>query len=138
MDGADGTQRDGRGRRTTAGSIRVARSQREVLPIIRHALEGRWRKRAQTAGTGSQPERLRRTMGAIGEGGMLIQANPFWRGLAATRSDRIHCTFHSERPHQGKGNVLLFPPAGEIDRRNGPVRCTQRLGGLLKYYARAA
>ena len=46
--------------------------------------------------------------------------------------------YHSERPHQGKGNVLLFPPAGEIDRRNGPVRCTQRLGGLLKYYARAA
>jgi putative transposase len=31
--------------------------------------------------------------------------------------------YHSERPHQGKGNVLLFPPAGETDRRSRPVVC---------------
>ncbi len=46
--------------------------------------------------------------------------------------------YHSERPHQGKGNVLLFPPAGETDASSGPVVCKERLGGLLKYYARAA
>ncbi len=46
--------------------------------------------------------------------------------------------YHTERPHQGKGNVLLFPPAGETDSRSGPVICRERLGGLLKYYARAA
>jgi putative transposase len=45
--------------------------------------------------------------------------------------------FHAERNHQGKGNVLLFPR--ENDRqREGPVRCRERLGGLLRYYHREA
>src|SRR5215831_9970001 len=45
--------------------------------------------------------------------------------------------FHSERNHQGKGNVLLFPvPATET--RDLTVRCRERLGGLLRYYCRAA
>src|SRR6476660_8967494 len=41
--------------------------------------------------------------------------------------------FHAERNHQGKGNILLFPQ--DTDRhRKGPVRCRERLGGLLRYY----
>jgi putative transposase len=45
--------------------------------------------------------------------------------------------FHAERNHQGKGNVLLFPR--ESDRqREGPVRCRERLGGLLRYYHQEA
>ena len=45
--------------------------------------------------------------------------------------------FHAERNHQGKGNVLLFPR--DTDRhRQGPVRCRERLGGLLRYYHREA
>jgi len=45
--------------------------------------------------------------------------------------------FHTERNHQGKGNILLFP--GNTDRgREGPVRCRERLGGLLRYYHREA
>ena len=45
--------------------------------------------------------------------------------------------FHTERNHQGKGNVLLFPR--NTDRhREGPVRCRERLGGLLHYYHREA
>ena len=45
--------------------------------------------------------------------------------------------YHSERPHQGKGNVLLFPTRDQplVD---GPVRCNARLGGLLRYYSRTA
>ncbi len=47
--------------------------------------------------------------------------------------------FHTERNHQGKGNVLLFPlshqSAPGMDRS---VRCRDRLGGLLKYYHREA
>jgi hypothetical protein len=40
--------------------------------------------------------------------------------------------FHAERNHRGKGNVLLFPR--DTHRyREGPVRCRQRLGGLLRY-----
>jgi len=46
--------------------------------------------------------------------------------------------FHHERNHQGKGNVLLFPRVSQDAERQGPVQCHERLGGLLKYYAREA
>jgi putative transposase len=41
--------------------------------------------------------------------------------------------YHAERNHQGKGNVLLFPRGNPV-RRDGPVQCRERLGGLLRYY----
>ena len=47
--------------------------------------------------------------------------------------------YPNERRHQGKDNRLLFPPphaAGPPP--TGPVLCRERLGGLLKYYHRAA
>ena len=46
--------------------------------------------------------------------------------------------FHHERNHQGKDNLLLFPVAEERNPGEGPVRCRERLGGLLKYYHRKA
>ena len=42
--------------------------------------------------------------------------------------------YHGERPHQGKGNVVLMPVADHHPRRAGPLRCRERLGGMLKYY----
>jgi putative transposase len=45
--------------------------------------------------------------------------------------------YHAERNHQGKGNVLLFPRGTNI-RRDGPVQCRERLGGLLRYYHQEA
>ena len=39
--------------------------------------------------------------------------------------------------HQEKGNVLVFPRATG-QQREGPVRCRERLGGLLRYYHREA
>jgi hypothetical protein len=45
--------------------------------------------------------------------------------------------YHAEKNHQGLGNKIIrpefahFPSAGEI-------RCRERLGGLLRYYYRAA
>jgi putative transposase len=45
--------------------------------------------------------------------------------------------YHSEHNHQGKGNSLLFPAPGTKTRRRN-VDCRQRLGGLLRYYCRAA
>jgi len=45
--------------------------------------------------------------------------------------------FHSERNHQGKGNVLLFP-AAVTAASSGRLSCRERLGGLLRYYSRAA
>ena len=47
--------------------------------------------------------------------------------------------YHHERNHQGKGNRLLFPDVrqkGHPPNRN--IICHRRLGGLLKYYQRAA
>jgi transposase InsO family protein len=46
--------------------------------------------------------------------------------------------YHHERNHQGKGNVLLFPVVSPGATRQDPVQCRERLGGLLKYYAREA
>jgi len=46
--------------------------------------------------------------------------------------------FHHERNHQGKGNVRLFPAISQDPACQGPIQCHERLGGLLKYYAREA
>ena len=43
--------------------------------------------------------------------------------------------YHLERNHQGKGNKLLTPP---VEQRGLKIHCHQRLGGSLKFYARAA
>jgi len=42
--------------------------------------------------------------------------------------------YHAERPHQGKGNVVLFPEPSEGREGDSLIRCRERLGGLLKYY----
>jgi transposase InsO family protein len=56
----------------------------------------------------------------------------------ALREYLVH--YHQERNHQGRGNILLFPSttkrAAPVDEP--PVRCRERLGGLLKYYHREA
>jgi transposase InsO family protein len=47
--------------------------------------------------------------------------------------------YHLERPHQGKGNQLLFPsPVSPPSPHPGRVQRHERLGGLLKCYQRAA
>jgi hypothetical protein len=46
--------------------------------------------------------------------------------------------FHHERPHQGKGNVVRMPLPEQRTVREGPLRCRERRGGLLKYYDREA
>ena len=47
--------------------------------------------------------------------------------------------YHFERPHQGKGNQLLFPSPVYPPSTNPPqIQCHERLGGVLKFYQRAA
>ena len=46
--------------------------------------------------------------------------------------------YHSERNHQGKSNKLLFPNLDDRNQRGHSIECRHRLGGLLKYYRRAA
>jgi putative transposase len=65
---------------------------------------------------------------------VLFGAGPLSRVLA-----EFSAHYHSERNHQGKGNKLLFPDVGNKTKLRGhAVECRQRLGGLLKFYARAA
>jgi transposase InsO family protein len=45
--------------------------------------------------------------------------------------------YHAERNHQGIGNRLLMP-GNEVGRPSGEIACRERLGGLLRYYYRAA
>ena len=47
--------------------------------------------------------------------------------------------YHHERNHQGKENMLLFPASGSLPSHpKAPVIARDRLGGLLKFYHRAA
>jgi len=45
--------------------------------------------------------------------------------------------YNTERPHQGIGNRLITEPP-QPRRRDGPVLCRERLGGLLRSYFRKA
>jgi transposase InsO family protein len=46
--------------------------------------------------------------------------------------------YHQERPHQGTGNVVLFPGPSRGREGESSIQCRARLGGLLKYYHCAA
>ena len=46
--------------------------------------------------------------------------------------------YRTERPHQGKGNVILCPSAKAKPALDSPIECRERLGGLLTYYHRKA
>jgi putative transposase len=46
--------------------------------------------------------------------------------------------YHTERPSQGKGNVILFPTDRAKQTSDRRISCRERLGGLLKYYDREA
>jgi hypothetical protein len=45
--------------------------------------------------------------------------------------------YHEERNHQSFNNTIL-QPGDEVGRLEGNVECRERLGGLLRYYHRAA
>jgi putative transposase len=46
--------------------------------------------------------------------------------------------YHAERPNQGKDNVTLFPTRDPQPTGDERVCCNASLGGLLRYYFRAA
>ncbi len=45
--------------------------------------------------------------------------------------------YHAERNHQGLSNTLIAP-ADKVGTAIGDIQCRERLGGMLKYYHRAA
>jgi putative transposase len=65
---------------------------------------------------------------------VLFGAGPLSRALT-----EFSAHYHGERNHQGKGNRLLFPDRSNKQlRQSHAIECHHRLGGLLKYYGRAA
>ena len=58
---------------------------------------------------------------------LLFGERAVWRALTAYMTH-----FHRERPHQGK--VVLMPSREHRAACKGPIRCWERLGGLLKYW----
>jgi transposase InsO family protein len=52
----------------------------------------------------------------------------------ATREFAAH--YHEERNHQGVGNRLIAPKE-PVDAPRGSIRCSERLGGMLRFYHRA-
>jgi putative transposase len=50
--------------------------------------------------------------------------------------DEFVAHYHGERNHQGLGNALITPAAAVASGIQ--VRCRDRLGGLSRYYYRAA
>ena len=59
------------------------------------------------------------------------------RSLRRVLSEHV-AHHHAERPHQGKGNIILFPSAQAAPNSDSPIKCRERLSGLLKYYHRKA
>ena len=45
--------------------------------------------------------------------------------------------YHGERNHQGIGNRLIDSSV-DVSRTRGSIECRERLGGLLRFYHRAA
>ena len=45
--------------------------------------------------------------------------------------------YHEERNHQGLDNGIIAP-GHSLGQTAGNVRCRERLGGMLRYYYRAA
>src|SRR5436190_106682 len=123
------------GRRVTLGGItqhpteawmeQMARNTTDedggCLRPVRYLLHDR---DAQTPALLSQPERLRRPMGTIGQRGMPVQADPLRGGLAEARSDRIHCALplRAAAPSEGKRRAVPTSRA-ETDCRSAPVVC---------------
>jgi hypothetical protein len=60
----------------------------------------------------------------------------FGEGRLFRALDEFVAHYHGERNHQGLGNELITPAAAAAGETQ--VRCRDRLGGLLRYYHRAA
>ena len=67
----------------------------------------------------------------------LLKIIPFGeRSLRRAMKDYI-AHYNTERNHQGKNNLLLFHRISKTDH-DKPMRCRDRVGGLLRYYHQEA
>jgi hypothetical protein len=61
----------------------------------------------------------------------------FGEGALRTTVENFVAHYHRERNHQGLGNRLILPDLAHVGT-HGLIQCRERLGGMLKYYYRAA
>ena len=61
----------------------------------------------------------------------------FGESSLRTAAQNFLAHYHSERNHQGLGNLLICPESEHL-ANTGAVQRRERLGGLLNYYYRAA
>ena len=106
----------------------------EILPSLSTDHRGSWRHAGAPATAVTASERLRGAVGALGERGVLARLILFGEAALHHALREYMAHDHRERNHQGKGHVLLFPTSSHAPERTGPVRCRERLGGILKYY----
>jgi transposase len=59
-----------------------------------------------------------------------------WLNTRIDALDEFVAHYHGERNHQGLGNRLITPETRALQGTR--VQCRERLGGLLRYYHRAA
>lgn len=53
--------------------------------------------------------------------------------------DEFVTHYQGDRNHQGRDNLLLEPSSDDrVGVRDGPIRCRERLGGMLKFHHRRA
>jgi transposase InsO family protein len=61
----------------------------------------------------------------------------FGEGALRTAVENFVAHYHRERNHQGLGNRLILPDLAHVGT-HAVIQCRERLGGMLKYYYRAA
>ncbi|MBV9504889.1 MAG: hypothetical protein JO323_07775 [Acidobacteriia bacterium] len=68
---------------------------------------------------------------------IIVVGQPQLAQAASGRDTNSSNIFISSATNQGKGNMLLFPNE-RTNKSRGRIACQARLGGLLRYYSRAA
>ncbi len=129
---------------TLAERNRLVRLGKKLMPTIKDLI------------TIMTPRTFVRWIDAVGRRATQILINHVHMGIAPTagRHGGYHVAelYHSERPHQSKGNLPLSVAAtatmtsdlfvsshsSDVPLRLKDIACRERLGGLLKYYYRKA
>jgi len=81
---------------------------REILPCVSTAHRRGWDHASPFAAAVAESQCLRGALGEVGQGGVSRADDPVRGRVAPPCADAVCDTFHHERNHQGKGNVLLF------------------------------
>jgi hypothetical protein len=109
-------------------AVLTARSRHEVLCRAPMSSSRRTSGTAAASAEISEPERVRRTGGALCQTGMSVEADRPRREFAHTRFERLCCALPLLEESSGQGNVLLFSAPSDIANLGHRFVCRKRLG----------